>query len=220
MEEAKALIIILGEKTTEPAMKAMTAAVAAFLTAKHGVISVNGNAAALVSKEIVEFAKEVNAKIEINIFYHAEGRLEAIEKTMKESGAKELLGLNENARESIPELTSNRRFVDPEGIYKADVVLVPLEDGDRTEALVKMGKKVIAIDLNPLSRTALMSQITIVDNVVRAIPTMTKIAKEMKSSKTSQDIQQIVDTYNNKEIIKEVLKEISNYLNERINFIG
>ena len=32
---------------------------------------------------------------------------------------------------------------------KADTVLVPLEDGDRTEALVKMGKTVVAIDLNP-----------------------------------------------------------------------
>jgi 4-phosphopantoate--beta-alanine ligase len=58
---------------------------------------------------------------------------------------------------------SDRRMVDPDGIYIADVVLVPLEDGDRTEALVKMGKKVIAIDLNPLSRTSQKASITIVE---------------------------------------------------------
>mgnify|MGYP006179153607 CR=1 FL=1 len=34
-----------------------------------------------------------------------------------------------------------RRRVDPEGIFIADTVFVPLEDGDRTEALAKMGKK-------------------------------------------------------------------------------
>ena len=33
------------------------------------------------------------------------------------------------------------------GIYQSDVVLVPLEDGDRTEALISNGKFVITIDL-------------------------------------------------------------------------
>ena len=33
-------------------------------------------------------------------------------------------------------------------------ILVPLEDGDRCEALVNMGKTVVVIDLNPLSRSA------------------------------------------------------------------
>lgn len=51
------------------------------------------------------------------------------------------------------------------------MVLVPLEDGDRTEALRRMGKTVIAIDLNPLSRTSRAANITIVDNVIRAVPT-------------------------------------------------
>ena len=58
-----------------------------------------------------------------------------------------------------------------EGIYCADVVLIPLEDGDRAEALVKVGKKVIAIDLNPLSRTAMAAHVTIVDELTRAVPT-------------------------------------------------
>ena len=50
----------------------------------------------------------------------------------------------------------------------ADVVLVPLEDGDRCEALVAMGKTVLVVDLNPLSRTARTATVTIVDEVGRA----------------------------------------------------
>ena len=47
--------------------------------------------------------------------------------------------------------------------------MVPLEDGDRTKALRKAGKIVITFDLNPLSRTAETANITIVDNVTRAV---------------------------------------------------
>jgi 4-phosphopantoate--beta-alanine ligase len=211
---------ILGEHTIKPAMKAMNAAVAALMTAKHPVISVNGNAAALAPKELVDLAKILNAKLEVNIFYQEEGRLEAIEKRLKEAGATEILGLDATKRATIPELSSNRRFVDPEGIFKADVVLVPLEDGDRTEALVKMGKKVIAIDLNPLSRTSIMSHITIVDNLVRAIPTMTTIAKEFISQNNPQNLQEILKNYDNKQILREVIDEIRAYLEERISLLG
>jgi len=55
-----------------------------------------------------------------------------------------------------------------------------LEDGDRTEALVKMGKKVIAVDLNPLSRTALKASITIVDNIVRSSPKLVETVEKLK----------------------------------------
>ena len=54
-------------------------------------------------------------------------------------------------------------------IEAADAVLVPLEDGDRCEALVDLGKQVLVIDLNPLSRTARMAHVTIVDEVSRAM---------------------------------------------------
>jgi len=39
-----------------------------------------------------------------------------------------------------------------------------------SQALVANGKKVITVDLNPLSRTARTSTITIVDNLVRCMP--------------------------------------------------
>ncbi|MEM3823477.1 MAG: phosphopantothenate/pantothenate synthetase, partial [Candidatus Bathyarchaeia archaeon] len=130
---------LLGEKTTTPALKAIEAAAALLLTAKKPVISVNGNTAALTTKEIVKLAEVVNAKIEVNLFYRTPKRELAIKKLLEKAGAKEVLGVGENASARIPELGSERRRVDPRGILVADVVLVPLEDGDRTEALVKMG---------------------------------------------------------------------------------
>ena len=90
---------------------------------------------------------------------------------LREKGAKEVLGENPDA--SVPGLEHARALATRGGIYDADVVLIPLEDGDRCEALVAMGKKVIAIDLNPLSRTARKATVSIVDNILRAVPNMT-----------------------------------------------
>ncbi|MCK4669066.1 phosphopantothenate/pantothenate synthetase [Candidatus Bathyarchaeota archaeon] len=171
---------LIGEKTTEPALKAIKAAASALLTAKKAVISINGNTAALVADGIVRLAQVTNSKIEVNLFYRSLERELAIKKLLEKAGAHEVLGVGEDASARIPELGSDRRCVNPQGILMADVVLVPLEDGDRTEALIKMSKKVIAIDLNPLSRTAQQATITIVDNVVRAIPKLMEISGKLK----------------------------------------
>ena len=66
-----------------------------------------------------------------------------------------------------------------EGVFSADVVLIPLEDGDRADALARMGKKTIAIDLNPMSRTARTASVTIVDEVTRAIPELVKNVEDL-----------------------------------------
>jgi len=171
---------LIGEETTKPASKAIEAAASALLTAEKAVISVNGNTAALVAKEMVRLTKVTEAKIEVNLFYRSIVREQAIKKLLEKAGTYRILGVGESASAKIPELGSERRRVDPEGIFVADVVLVPLEDGDRTEALVKMGKKVIAIDLNPLSRTAQKAAITIVDNVVRTMPKLVETAEKLK----------------------------------------
>jgi len=171
---------LLGEKTSKPALEAIAAAAAMILTAENPVISVNGNTAALVAEEVVRLATATHAKIEVNLFYRSLGRERAIKKLLEEAGARQILGVGKNSSGIIPELSSERRRVDPRGILMADVVMVPLEDGDRTEALVKMGKKVIAIDLNPLSRTAKKATITIVDNVVRAAPKLVETAEKLK----------------------------------------
>ena len=204
---------ILGEKTWEPAIEATRAAAAALLLAKHPVISVNGNTAALCPKEIIELANITNAKIEVNLFYRSEEREKIIANWLKQHGAKEVLGVGDDASATIPELFSERRRVSPRGIYIADVVLVPLEDGDRTEALRKIGKFVIAIDLNPLSRTAQMANITIVDNVVRAIPNLIKFCKEFKSL-SREELKNILKNFDNKKNLGQMINIILNRLRE------
>lgn len=165
---------ILGEQTTKHARRAIEAAAAMLLLAKHPVISVNGNVAALVPADIIKLAKATNAKIEVNIFHGSVKREVAIARWLRKHGAKEVLGTGKKFLIQINEIHSDRRKVDRRGIAAADVVLVPLEDGDRTEALKKLGKRVIAIDLNPMSRTAQAADITIVDNIVRAMPLLIK----------------------------------------------
>jgi len=105
----------------------------------------------------------------VNLFYTNEKRKQAIIKTLKKNGAREILGTSLTSSVKLPGIDSARRIVDKNGIFAADVVVVPLEDGDRTMALRKAGKTVITFDLNPLSRTSQTANITIVDNVTRAI---------------------------------------------------
>jgi 4-phosphopantoate--beta-alanine ligase len=62
------------------------------------------------------------------------------------------------------------------------VVLVPLEDGDRAAALGEMGKTEIVIDLNPLSRSPQVAAVPVVDNVVRAVPNITRHARDLRDA--------------------------------------
>ena len=204
---------LLGEATVEEAWEAERAAVAALLTAKRPVISVNGNVAALVPESVVQLARATGAAIEVNLFYRTREREELIAEVLRRHGAEEVLGVGDDASCTIPELFSERRRVSCRGIYVADVVFVPLEDGDRTEALRKMGKFVIAVDLNPLSRTARAASITIVDNVVRAVPNMVKLAEELKAL-PREELEAIVKRFNNDENLRRILKRISQRLVE------
>ena len=202
---------MLGEKTTASGTKAITATAATLLLADHPVLSVNGNVAALCPKDLIELSKTVGAKLEVNLFHRLAGREEAIEKVLRDNGAEEVLGLGGAASVHIDEVFSDRRLVDPEGIYNADVVFVPLEDGDRTEGLVRMGKKVIAVDLNPMSRTAQFATITIVDNIVRAMPLLVSEVNRLK--KLSRDeLQTIVSGFSN----SETLSDAMNIMKERL----
>ncbi len=204
---------IIGEKTPDFAFKQQEAAVALLLLAEKPVISVNGNVAALCSKETVELAELVGASIEINLFYRKAEREKAIEEVLKEAGDIEILGIDPTYHTYISELSHLRRIVDKRGIFSADVVMVPLEDGDRTMALRKMGKNVISIDLNPLSRTALWSNITIVNNLIRAFPEMIEIAKRLRG-KDNIVLKKILADFNNFNSLKETLSEISKGLNK------
>ena len=198
---------LLGEQTTKVARFAIKAACSALLLAKHPIISINGNVAALCAKEIVELSNVTGAPIEVNLFYRTAERERAIQEELRKNGVKTILGIGSRASATIPELQSDRRRVDPDGIYKADTLLVPLEDGDRTLALVNMGKTVITVDLNPLSRTAKAANITIVDNIIRAIPEMIITAKHMKG-KNESIRRKIIQEFDNKVNLAESLKII------------
>jgi len=206
---------IIGEKTTEQARKAAEAAIVMLLLAKRPVVSVNGNVAALVPDEIVGLANAVGGKLEVNLFHGSAEREIKIAEHLRRHGAKEVFGIDRKFFTKINEIHSDRRKVDKRGIAAADIVLVPLEDGDRTEALKKMGKKVIAIDLNPMSRTARAANITIVDNVVRALPLMILSAKKLsrwdraKLRKTASGFDSTKNLKAMIELISRRLKKIS-----------
>lgn len=175
---------LLKEKTNKSAEKAIEAAAALLLTAKKPVISVNGNSAVLVPKELVTLSKIIPAKLEVNIFHSENKREIKIKNHLVKFGAKEVLLPQKKYK--IKHLDSNRKYVNKNGIYKADVVFVPLEDGDRCEALRKNGKKVITVDLNPMSRTAKKADITIVDNIIRCLPLLINKINSLKNSNQKQ----------------------------------
>ena len=164
----EALDYLLGERTHEFARLAIRSAVAMLLLARRPVISVNGNAAALVPGELVELSELVGAALEVNLFHSGSERERKISEHLIAHGARDVL--LPDGETSVGGIASGRRFVNARGIGSSDVVFVPLEDGDRCAALRSIGKSVITVDLNPLSRTARASTIAVVDNVVRALP--------------------------------------------------
>jgi len=191
---------LLGEQTCLPALSAIKAAASALIEAKNPVISVNGNVVALAAREVARLSEISGAKVEVNLFHRTPERITGLTKIMKKVG---IDALGANADDKIPGLSSERAKCCSDGIGSADVVLVPLEDGDRCEALVKMGKKVITIDLNPLSRTAQTAHITIVDELTRCLPLLSDFVKEKNG----------INSFNNKQCLTDVL----NYMAERIS---
>jgi len=187
---------LLGEQTCLPALSAIKASAAALIKAKNAVISVNGNVVALAAREVARLSEVSGAKVEVNLFHRTPERVKGLTKMMKKVG---IDALGENADDKIPGLSSERAKCCSDGIGAADVVLVPLEDGDRCEALVNMGKKVITIDLNPLSRTAQTAHITIVDELTRCLPLLSEFVKEKKG----------IENFDNKQCLSDVLKFIA-----------
>jgi 4-phosphopantoate--beta-alanine ligase len=176
---------LLGERTTKDSRVASRAAAALLLEAKHPVISVNGNVAVLCPDEIVRLSEAASTRIEIGLFHRTDERVSKIKKLLEEHGAKDVLGFLPDA--TIPGIEHLRALCTKEGIYSADVVLIPLEDGDRAGALVKMGKRTIAIDLNPMSRTARSATVTVVDEVTRAIPELVKNVEDLMDDQNAAE---------------------------------
>ena len=195
---------LIGEATQPFAIEAIHAAAVMLLSAEHPIISVNGNVAALAPETLIELGQVLNAPLEVNIFHTETGREQKIRAYLLKHGAPDVLMATTEAQLSY--IDSNRKFVHPEGIFKADVVFVPLEDGDRCEALRKMGKDVVTVDLNPMSRTAKQASITIVDNVVRALPLLCEEIRNLSASDT--EVPTLKD-YSNAAVLRKALQYIS-----------
>ncbi|MEC8540338.1 MAG: phosphopantothenate/pantothenate synthetase [Candidatus Thermoplasmatota archaeon] len=169
---------LLGEKTSVNAMTATKNALAHLMAAKRPIITINGNTAALAGKELMEIAEALQCPVEINIFYRTEERVSALFEYLNQIKQEHNINtpvLGRNPDGKIPNLAGPRANCCVDGIISSDVILVPLEDGDRCEALVGMGKTVIVVDLNPLSRSAKMASITIVDEISRVANNMLDI---------------------------------------------
>lgn len=206
---------LIGEQTIDAAYYAAKTAAAQLLLSKNPVLSINGNVAALASKQSIRLANCIAAKIEINLFHRTNQRINAISLKLQQDGLQQIYGINPD--KIIPGLDHDRSLCDAEGIYMADTVLVSLEDGDRTQALVHMKKNVIAIDLNPLSRTATSANITVVDNVIRALPTIEYWVKKLKHKSDDQLID-IVNSWDNMKMLSEVLQYMSKRLNSMFEY--
>jgi 4-phosphopantoate--beta-alanine ligase len=76
-----------------------------------------------------------------------------------------------------------------------------------------MGKTVIAIDLNPLSRTAQWSSITIVDNIIRALPNLVAEARKQKDI-SKRELEKILQNFDNKKNLAAEIHLINKRLSE------
>lgn len=201
---------LLGETTHPFAHQAIEAAAAYLLLAKKPVLSVNGNVAVLSTDTLIKLAAAIPGKTEVNLFHYSKTRVKTIERYLKKKGRKNatLVLSHTNAHTVVlPNIASSRKITLHDGIATADVVLVPLEDGDRCQALVGMGKTVITIDLNPLSRTAQSATVTIVDNITRAFPLLLQSVRSFQQ-KQPEELHSIIQGYNNREVLKQAISAI------------
>lgn len=204
---------LIGEKTTPSAEKAEEVIAAYLLEAEKPVITMNGNASALCAEELLKLAEETGAKVEVNLFHWSEERVEKLVSYLENHTKLPVLGRNQDM--ILENIASDRAKCCRDGIYSADVVLIPLEDGDRAEALKLAGKIVLAIDLNPMSRTAKKSDATAVDEITRAVPNIRKYVKELKNKKEQR--KEIINTFDNTRNLTDSLScIIDNLQNQRL----
>jgi len=200
---------LIGEQTTESALVAEKTAAALLLSAERPVISVNGNTAALAAAEIAGLQKASGALVEVNLFHRTQERVRMIEELLASAGCDVFSGKTE----PLLDLPHDRAFCRREGMYSADVVLVPLEDGDRCGVLAGMGKTVIAIDLNPLSRTARSATLTIVDELTRALPQITMACRNL----SGEERERLRAALNNNYLLSDAIREMTGRLTHALD---
>ncbi len=196
---------LIGEQTLASADSATRAAAATLLRADTPVLSINGNVAALAPTEMVRLAEATDDAHEVNLFNRTEDRMQRIDDYLREHGATDVKGLTADDR--IPGLDHERAKIDADGIGAADVVLVPLEDGDRAEALAAMGKTELVIDLNPLSRSVQAAAVPIVDNLMRAVPNMIEYVDEFADAAPSE-LDAVIESFDRDAALRDAERAI------------
>ena len=199
---------LMGEKSIPSSLEAEKVAAAYLLQAKNPVVCVNGNAAALDPENLIALANAIPAKMEVNLFHRTPERMEGLISFLESKGAENVLGRNPDCR--IPGLNHDRALCTKEGIFDCDVIVVPIEDGDRAEALVSMGKVVISIDLNPLSRTSCKATVPISDEMTRALENIIGFIGDLRDDEVGR--LKLIEQYSNKENRRETVKYICNSL--------
>ncbi len=212
---------LLGERTVAEARQAERVTAAHLLLAKHPVISVNGNVAALSTQQVVDLQRvvtEARARrglgspdlvIEVNLFHRTDRRVRLIAERLRAAGARDVLG--EAPDDRVPGLDHARALCSSAGVGSADAVLIPLEDGDRAEALRAWGRTVIAIDLNPLSRTSRSAHVTVVDELTRALPAISEEVDDL-SDADGRELAEMVGGWDNPAMLAMVQGRISEHL--------
>ena len=200
---------LFGEKTSVSALEAEKLAARVLLAAKHPVLSINGNTAALAAKEIALLQKASGAEVEVNLFHRTEERMILVSGVLEKAGC---VVSNGPVERCVP-LPHDRGLCRPDGIGTADVVLVPLEDGDRCEALVSMGKRVITVDLNPIDRTSKTATLPIVDEVTRALPNIAKECDRLRAAGEKAAMPEIDGKY----FVRQAVKEIQEFLSHALD---
>ena len=201
---------LMGEKTCSFARLSIHAAASLILLSKFPVVSVNGNTVILSGKGLVKLSQLINCPLEINLYHASKLRERKIFTYLQNLGGMNIL-LPDKTK--IKGIYSNRKMISKSGQKMADLVFIPLEDGDRTRALIHLGKKVITIDLNPLSRTANDATITIVDNIVRALPLLIQVITQFRQL-SRNELQSKLNSYDNKKNLARALRFIRKRLAE------
>lgn len=198
---------LLGERTSPSARRAERAAAEWLLAAQHPVVSVNGNVAALGSQAVARLARAIpHLSVEVNLFHRSPGRSVQVARALQRAGVSRVLGVRPTAR--VPGLPSDRALVDRHGIFEADVCLIPLEDGDRAQALQRLGKRVISIDLNPLSRTSQTADLPVVDELGRALAGIADAAERRGRRRAFRPLR----AFDRRGALAEALREIDRRL--------
>ncbi len=205
---AEAFDYLIGERSTETARRAARTAAALIRRAESPVLSVNGNTAALAALECAAFQRATGCAVEVNLFHRTPERMAKITALLERHGVAVLDG---EAERLLP-LAHDRALCLPHGIGRADLVLVPLEDGDRCGALRAAGKTVITIDLNPLSRTARTATLTIVDELTRAFSLITEAYDSLEDGEADELVRGLDNHYLLQAAIGEIVRGLERAL--------